>query len=69
MKHIRIRSMQDLKIAREVYKYESKISNQSVSVEISRFRSNFRTALENTLRDAAQKAIIFGLQKLAKKNK
>ena len=69
MKYIKIRSTRDIKYAREIYSYEAKIQKQSIATGISHFRSQFRTALENTLRDAATKAMIFGIQKLSGKGK
>ncbi len=67
MKHIRIRSMQDIKLAKEVYRYESKVHNQAVNAGVFRLQSSFRDAMENTLRIALQNALIFGIKKLASK--
>jgi len=67
MKHIRIRSMQDIKLAKEVYRYESKVHNQSVNAGVFRLRNSFRDTMENTLRIALQNALIFGIKKLASK--
>jgi len=64
MKHIKIRSTRDIKYAREIYRYEARIQKQSISSGINQFRRDFRTALENTLRDATAKAMIFGIEKL-----
>lgn len=69
MKHIRIKSTRDIKYAREIYRYEAKIHKHSIAAGISHFRSQFRTALENTLRDATAKAMIFGIEKLTGKRK
>lgn len=65
MKHIRIRSMQDLQLAKEVYRYEAKVHNQAMAAGIYRLRSSFRDTMENTLRIAFQNALIFGIKKLA----
>lgn len=67
MKHIRIRSMQDIKLAKEVYRYEAKMHHQSFNAGVSRLRNSFRDTLENTLRIALQDALIFGIRKLASK--
>ncbi len=69
MKYIKIRSTRDIKYAREIYRYEAKIQKQSIASGIRQFRSDFRTALENTLRDAAAKAMIFGIEKLTGRRK
>jgi hypothetical protein len=69
MKYIKIRSTRDIKYARELYRYEAKIQKQSISSGINQFRSDFRSALENTLRDAAAKAMIFGIRKLTGKSR
>ena len=67
MKHIRIRSMQDIKLAKEVYRYESKVHTQSLNAGVFRLRNSFRDAMENTVRIALQDALIFGIKKLARK--
>lgn len=67
MKHIRIRSMQDIKLAKEVYRYESKVHNQAVNAGVFRLRNTFRDTMENTLQVALQNALIFGIKKLASK--
>ncbi|MBS0012274.1 MAG: hypothetical protein KFF49_12745 [Bacteroidales bacterium] len=69
MKYIKIKSTRDIKLAREIYRYEAKIHKQSISSAIHHFRNQFRTALENTLRDAAAKAMIFGIEKLSGKRR
>ncbi|MGM0667485.1 MAG: hypothetical protein ACQETA_09200 [Bacteroidota bacterium] len=69
MKNLKIKSIRDIKHAKEIYRYEAKIHKQSMATGISHFRSQFRTALENTLRDAAAKAMIFGIEKLTGKRR
>lgn len=61
--------MQDIRVAREVYSYETKIHSRSMSSGMLRFKNHFRTALENTLRDAAAKAMIFGIKTLTGKRR
>jgi len=69
MKHIRIRTMQDIKLAKEVYRYEAKVHNQTVNAGVLRLRHSFRDTMESTLRAALQSALIFGIKKLASKKK
>lgn len=68
-KYIRIRSMQDIKLAKEVYRYEAKVHNQTVNAGVLRLRNSFRDTMENTFRIALQSALIFGIKKLASKKK
>ncbi|MDF1571104.1 MAG: hypothetical protein P1P82_05750 [Bacteroidales bacterium] len=65
MKYIRIRSMQDIKLAKEIYRYEAKVHNQALNAGLFRLRSSFRDTMENTLRVAFENALIFGIKKLA----
>lgn len=69
MKYIRIRSMQDIKLAKEIYRYEAKVHDQALSAGLLRLRSSFRDTMENTLRVAFENALIFGIKKLASKKK
>jgi hypothetical protein len=61
--------MQDIKLAKEVYRYEAKMHNQAMAAGIYRLRNSFRDTMENTLRIALQNALIFGVKKLASKHK
>lgn len=65
MRHIKIKSMRDIQLAKEIYRYEAKVYNQAFLSGVSRFKSSFKSSMENTLRIAFQDALIFGIQKLA----
>ncbi len=68
MNKVRIRTMNDLKVARSVYRYESAMYDRAMLSSLYRFKYAFKTSLKNSCRLAAERAIIAGINRLIAKN-
>lgn len=55
---IRIRSMNDLRLAKEIYRYEVMLQDQALRGSSSRLKTSFGTMVKKTMRDAAQAFLI-----------
>lgn len=52
-----ISTLADLRVAKEGYRYEAKLYEQSLFTGVNHFTSSFKEAAKNTLKDAAQRII------------
>jgi hypothetical protein len=64
---VKISSMQDLKLMKERYRYEVKLTEQSINTEITHFRADLRSAARQTLNNLIEKTLVTLAIRLLKK--
>lgn len=65
-KNIKIKSLNDLKLAKEIYNYEARLHEQSMISGIKNFKGLLITSVRNTIVLYGQKVLISSLHRLLK---
>jgi len=66
---VKIRSINDLKFAKAIYRQEARIHEQAFSLGVSAFKANFEASLKITLQRALQRLLYVGAARLMQRNK
>ncbi|MGM0551934.1 MAG: hypothetical protein ACQESW_12715 [Bacteroidota bacterium] len=66
---VKIRSVNDLKFAKAIYRQEARIHEQAFSIGVSTFKANFEASLKITVQRAIQRLLYMGAVRLMQKNK
>lgn len=61
---IKIKSLSDLKLAKEIYNYEARLHEQSIISGLNNFKGLVITSVKNTIVLYGQKVLISSLQRL-----
>lgn len=65
-KNIRIKTLNDLKLAKEIFNYEARLHEQSLITGLNNFNTILITSVKNTIVLYGQKVLISALQRLFK---
>lgn len=65
-KNIKIKSLSDLKLAKEIYNYEVRLYEQSLTNGVKNFKGIVMTSVRNTVVLYGQKVLISSLYRLLK---
>lgn len=65
-KNIKIKSLNDLKLAKQIYNYEARLHEQSIITGFKNFKDIMMTSVKNTVVLYGQKVLISSLHRLLK---
>ena len=65
-KNIKIKTLNDLRLAKDIYYYEARLHEQSVISGLNNFKGLLITSVKNTIVLYGQKVLISSLQRLLK---
>ncbi len=63
-KNIKIKTLNDLKLAKQIYNYEARLHEQSIITGFKNFKGIMMTSVKNTVVLYGQKVLISSLQRL-----
>ena len=64
---VKIRSMNDLRFAKAIYRQEARIHEQAFAMGVTSFKANFESALKITIQRNLQRLLFVGAMRLLQK--